>query len=86
MGYMYTMQYYSDIKKDKIMPFPVIGKKPEIIILSEVREREKDKYRILLPVESKHGYKQTSLKKRNSLVDLEEKLKITKKERRRDRE
>ena len=30
------------------MPFPVTGKKLEIIILSEVREREKDKYRILL--------------------------------------
>ena len=68
------------------MPFPVTGKKLEIIILSEVREREKDKYRILLPVESIHGYKQTSLQKRNSLVDLEKKLKITKKERRRDRE
>ena len=39
------------------MPFPVTGKKLEIIILSEVREREKDKYRILLPVESTHGYK-----------------------------
>ena len=80
------MQYYSDIKKDKIMPFPVIGKKPEIIILSEVREREKDKYRILLPVESKHGYKQTSLQKRNSPTDLEEKLMVTKTERQRHRE
>ena len=40
MGYMYTMQYYSDIKKDAIMPFPVTGKKLEIIILSEVRQRK----------------------------------------------
>ena len=86
MGYMYTMQYYSDIKKDKIMPFPVTGKKLEIIILSEVREREKDKYRILLPVESKHGYKQTSLQNRNSPTDLEEKLMVTKTERQRHRE
>ena len=62
------------------MPFPVTGKKLEIIILSEVREREKDKYRILLPVESKHGYKQTSLQKRNSPTDSEKKLMVTKTE------
>ena len=41
MGYMYTMQYYSDVKKDEIMPFPVTRKKLEIIILSEVSERER---------------------------------------------
>ena len=57
MGYMYTMQYYSDIEKDEIMPLLVTGEKLEIIILSEVSETENDKYRILLPVESKHGYK-----------------------------
>ena len=37
MGYIHTMQYYSDIEKDEIMPHPVIGKKLEVIILSEVR-------------------------------------------------
>ena len=36
-------------------------------------------------MESKHGYKKT-LQKRNSLLDLEKKLMVTKKERRRDRE
>ena len=41
MGYMYTMQYYSDIEKDEIMPFPNTGKKLEIIKLSEESEREK---------------------------------------------
>ena len=41
MGYMYTMQYYSDVNKDEIMPFPVTGKKLEIIIQSEVSERER---------------------------------------------
>ena len=30
MGYMYTMQYYSDVKKDEIMPLSVTGKKLEI--------------------------------------------------------
>ena len=41
MGYMYTIQYYSDVKKDEIMPFPVTRKKLEIIILSEISERER---------------------------------------------
>ena len=36
-GYVHTMQYYSDLKKDEIMPFLVTGKKLEMIILSEVR-------------------------------------------------
>jgi len=34
----YTMQYYSEINRDEIMPFPVTGKKLEMIILSEVRQ------------------------------------------------
>ena len=38
------------------MPFAVTGRKPEVIILSEVRW--KDRYhRISLLVESKNGYK-----------------------------
>ena len=41
MGYMYTMQYYSDIEKDEIMPLLVTGEKLEIIKLSEESEREK---------------------------------------------
>ena len=48
-------------------------------------EIENAECRILLPMESKHGYKKT-LQKRNSLLDLEKKLMVTKKERRRDRE
>ena len=36
-GYVHTMQYYSDLKKDEIMPFLVTGKKLEMITLSEVR-------------------------------------------------
>ena len=84
MGYVHTMQRHSDLKKDDIMPFPATGKKLEILILSEVKE--KDKPRASLPVESKRGCKQTSLQKRNSLTDLEKKLMVTKKERQKDRE
>ena len=42
-GYIYPVQYYSDTHKDETMPFPVTGKKPEVIILHEVSEMGKDR-------------------------------------------
>ena len=44
MWYLYTMEYYSAIKKDEIMPFAATQMDLEIIILSEVCQTEKDKY------------------------------------------
>ena len=36
----YIMEYYSAIEKKEIMPFAAIWMDPEIIILSEVRQRK----------------------------------------------
>ena len=44
MWYIYTMEYYSGIKKKEIMPFAATWMDLEIIILSEVSQMEKDKY------------------------------------------
>ena len=44
MWYIYTMEYYSAINKNEIMPFAATWMKLEIIILSEVSQKEKDKY------------------------------------------
>ena len=44
MWYKYTMEYYSAIEKDEIMPFAATWMDLEIIILSEVSQTEKDKY------------------------------------------
>ena len=52
MWYMYTMEYHSAIKKNKIMPFAATWMDLEIITLSKVNQKKKDKYRILY-VESK---------------------------------
>ena len=41
---IHTMEYYSDIKKNEIMPFAATWMDLEIIILSEVSQTEKDKY------------------------------------------
>ena len=41
------MEYYSAIKKNEIMPFAARWMQLEIIILSEVSQKEKDKYRMI---------------------------------------
>ena len=41
------MEYYSAIKKNEIMPFAAICMDLEIIILSEVSQKEKNTYRML---------------------------------------
>ena len=38
------MEYYSAIKKNEIMPFSATWIDLEIVILSEVNQKEKDKY------------------------------------------
>ena len=37
---MYTMEYYSTIKKNERMPFAATWMDPEIITLSKVRKRK----------------------------------------------
>ena len=44
MWYIRTMEYYSAIKRNEIMPFAVTWKDLETVILSEVSQTEKDKY------------------------------------------
>ena len=39
--YIYTMEYYSAIKKNEIMPFAATWMNLEIIILSELSEKDK---------------------------------------------
>ena len=40
MWYIYTMEYYSAIKKNEIMAFAATWMDLDVIILSEVRQRK----------------------------------------------
>ena len=53
MWYIHTMEYYSAIKKNEITPFAATWMDLEIIILSEVTQKEKDKYHMISHVKSK---------------------------------
>ena len=54
MWYIYTTEYYSAVKKNKIMPFATTWMELETLIPSEVSQKEKDKY---LYLESNIGHK-----------------------------
>ena len=47
MWYIYTVEYYSAIQKNEIMPFAATWMDLEIVILGEVHQTEKDKYHMI---------------------------------------
>ena len=47
MWYIYTMEYYSAIKKNEILPFATTRMELEGIMLSEISQSEKDKYHMM---------------------------------------
>ena len=48
MVYIYTMEYYSALKKNEILPFATTWLDLEGIMLSEISQTEKGKYCMLL--------------------------------------
>ena len=66
--YTNTMRYYSATKQNEIMPFAAMWMGLEIIILSEISKKEKDKWYHLY-VESEIWPKWTYLWNRNRLID-----------------
>ena len=48
MVHIYTMKYYSAIKRNDIVLFETTWRNLETVILSEVSQTQKDKYHIIL--------------------------------------
>ena len=47
MWYIYTMEYYSAIKKNDKMPFAATWMELETLTLSEISQKDKDKYHMI---------------------------------------
>ena len=47
MWYIYTMEYYSAIRRKQILPFATTWMELEGIMLSEISQAERDKYRMI---------------------------------------
>ena len=45
--YIYTMEYYSAIRKKQILPFTTTWMELKVIMLSEISQAEKDKYQMI---------------------------------------
>ena len=77
MRYIYTMEYYSAVKRKDLMAFAATRKDLEMIMLSEVRQWDTNVICYHLYVESKKGIQRTSLQNRYWFTDFE-KLMVTK--------
>ena len=78
MCYIYTMEYYSAIKNNEIMPFAATQMDLEIIIISEVRKRKTNtiRYRSHFIFQNLKNNVRESIYKTG--IDIENKLKVTK--------
>ena len=47
MWYIQTVEYYSGIKKNEIMPFAATWRDLDLITLSEISQKEKDTYHMI---------------------------------------
>ena len=77
MWYIYTVEYYSAIKKSKILPFVAMWMNLDII--TKWSKSDKDKYDITYMLNLKNKwYKWTYLQNRNRFTDFKNKLIVTK--------
>ena len=50
LWYIYTMEYYAAERKEELLPFATAWMELESIMLSEISQAVKDKYRMISPL------------------------------------
>ena len=75
------MEYYSATKNNKIMSFAATWMELETLILSEVNQKEKDKYQMILLISGIEYMTQMNLSTEKKHMDLENRLVVANGER-----
>ena len=75
MWYIYRMEYYSDMKRNEIGSFVETWMDLETVMQSEVSQKEKNKYHVLMHICGiwKNWYRRSYLQSRNRDTDVENK-------------
>ena len=71
------MEYYSAIKKNEIMPFAATWMELETLTLSEIRQKEKDKYHMISLICGTKYTAQMNLSTEKKIMGLENRLATT---------
>jgi len=74
MWCIYTMEYYSAIKKNDIMPFATTWMEVETLILSEMSQKDKDKYHMISLITGIKYPAQLNISSEKKIMDLEKRL------------
>ena len=80
LWYTYTMEYYSAIKKNKIMPFAEKWTELETFILNEIHQKEKDKYHMTSLITGILYLAQMNLSTEKKIMDMEKRLGVAQSE------
>ena len=74
MWYIYTVEFYPAIKKNDIMPFAATWMELETLVLSQVYQKEKDKYHMLSHIWYLIYTAQMNCSTETKIMDLENRL------------
>ena len=72
--YIYIKEYYSAIIKNEIMPFAATWMQLETLILSEVIQKEKDKYHMISLISGIQYTAQMNLSTEKKIMDSESRI------------
>ena len=72
--YIYTVEYYSAIKRNEIRPFAATWMELENLILSEMSQKDKDKYQMISLITGTEYSARMNISTEKKIMDLEKRL------------